>query len=172
VYWLIKFVQSLVRALNSEGTPGQVAAGMAMGAAVGLTPFINLHNVLVLSLVLLLNVSVPGAILGWFFCIPLGFVLDPVFDSIGQILLLDVPALSGLWSTVYNTPVLALTNLTNSVVVGSLVGWMVLAGPIFFLARWGVMRYRATIYARYKDAKLFKAIRASKLYNIYRLFRP
>ncbi len=172
MYWLIKLVQSLVRALNSEGTPGQVAAGIALGSIVGLTPFVNLHNALMLSLILIVNVSVPGAVLGWFGCIPLGFVLDPVFDAVGRSLLLDVPALSGFWATIYNTPVLALTNLTNSVVLGSLVGWAVLAVPIFLLARWGVGRYRATIYARYKDAKLFKAIRASKLYNFYRLFRP
>lgn len=172
MYWLVKLIQSLVRALNSEGTPGQVAAGMALGAVVGLTPIANLHNVLVLSLILVLNVSVPGAMLGWLCCIPLGFVLDPVFDSIGQTLLLDVPPLSGLWTAIYNTPVLALTNLNNSIVLGSLVGWMALAFPIFFLTRWGIERYRATIYARYRDAKIFKAIRASKLYNVYRLFRP
>jgi uncharacterized protein (TIGR03546 family) len=172
MYWLVKLIQSLVRALNSEGTPGQVAAGMALGAVVGLTPIANLHNVLVLSLVLVLNVSVPGAVLGWVCCIPLGFALDPVFDAIGRTMLLDVPPLNGLWGTIYNTPVLALTNLNNSIVLGSLVGWMALAFPIFFLTRWAVGRYRATIYARYRDAKLFKAIRASKLYNMYRLFRP
>lgn len=172
MYSLIKLIQSLVRALNSEGTPGQVAAGMALGAAVGLTPLVNLHNVLILSLVLVLNVSVPGAVLGWLCCVPLGFALDPVFDAVGRSLLLDVPALQGLWATIYNTPILALTNLNNSIVLGSLAGWMVLAFPMFLTARWGVGRYRATIYARYKDAKLFKAIRASRLYNLYRLFRP
>ncbi len=172
MYWLIKLIQSLVKALNSEGTPGQVGAGMALGAAVGLTPLINIHNVLVLIAVLLLNVSVPGALLGWFLCVPLGFALDPVFDAVGRALLMEVPALSATWSTIYNTPVLALTNLTNSVVLGSLVSWLVLAFPIFLLTRWGVGRYRATVYARYKDARFFKAIRASKLYNVYKLFRP
>ena len=172
MYWLLKLVQSLVKALNSEGTPGQVALGMALGSAVGLTPLVNLHNVLILSAVLLLNVSVPGAMLGWFLFIPLGFILDPVFDTIGQALLLDVPALSGVWATIYNTPVLALTNLNNSIVLGSLVGWVLLSLPIFLVARWGVARYRTTIYARYKDAKVFKAVRASRLYGWYRMFRP
>jgi hypothetical protein len=68
--------------------------------------------------------------------------------------------------------VLALTNLTNSVVLGSLVGWMLLAAPIFFLARSGVGWYRRTVYARYRDARFFKAVRASKLYELYRWFRP
>ena len=40
MYWAIKFIQSLVKALNSEGTPGQIAAGIALGACFGLTPLI------------------------------------------------------------------------------------------------------------------------------------
>jgi uncharacterized protein (TIGR03546 family) len=172
MYWLLKLIQSLVKALNSEGTPGQVAAGIALGSALGLTPLVNLHNVLILVAVLLLNVSVPGALLGWFVFVPVGFTLDPLFDGLGRALLLDVPALQGLWAAVYTTPVLALTNLTNSVVLGSLVGWMLLAAPIFFLARSGVGWYRRTVYARYRDARFFKAVRASKLYELYRWFRP
>ncbi len=67
---------------------------------------------------------------------------------------------------------MALANPTNTIVVGSLIGWIVLAIPIFFVARFGVGWYRRTIYERYKDAKIFRALRASKVYNLYRLFRP
>jgi len=49
----LKLLQQLVRTLNSDGTPGQVAAGIALGAAFGLTP------------------------------LPAGFALDPLFDAIG-----------------------------------------------------------------------------------------
>lgn len=169
---LVKMVQYLIKALNSEGTPGQIAAGIAVGAALGLTPLVNLHNVLILAAVMLLNMSVPGALLGWLLFVPFGFALDPVFDSIGTMLLLDTPALTGLFATMYNTPLLALFNFNNTIVVGSLAGWMVLAFPIFFLARWGVARYRATIYLRIKDTRFMKAVQASKVYNVYRLFRP
>ena len=172
MYWIVKLIQSLVKALNSEGTPGQVAAGMAMGACLGLTPLLNLHNLLVIGVILFFRVSVPGAMLGWLILTPVGFALDPVFDSIGTALLVDTAALQGVWGTAYNTPVVALANPTNTIVVGSFLGWVVLAAPIFFLARWGVGRYRRTIYERYKDAKVFRALRASKVYNVYRLFRP
>ena len=71
-----------------------------------------------------------------------------------------------------NTPIIALGNPTNTIIVGSVAFWMVSAVPIYFLARVGVGWYRRTVYARYKDAKLFKALRASKVYSVYRLFRP
>ena len=58
---LVKLVQSIVKALHSEGTPGQVAMGLAMGSIIGLTPLMNLHNAVLFGLVIILNVSFPGA---------------------------------------------------------------------------------------------------------------
>jgi len=41
---LLKLFQSLIRTLHSEGTPGQLAAAVALGAILGLTPLWNRHN--------------------------------------------------------------------------------------------------------------------------------
>jgi len=172
MYWIIKLVQNLVKALNSEGTPGQVAAGIAMGACLGLTPFLSLHNLLIVGIILFFRVSVPGATLGWLIFTPVGFALDPLFDRVGTSLLADTSALQGLWVFLYNAPLIALGNPTNTIIVGSIVVWLVSVVPIFFVMRWAVGRYRATIYERYKDARIFRAMKASKLYNVYRLFRP
>jgi uncharacterized protein (TIGR03546 family) len=144
---------------------------MAMGAVLGLTPLMNVHNLLVFSLVLLLNVSFGGAMLGWMAFVPVGFLLDPLFHAIG-VQLLQAPSLRELWTGWYNTPLVPYTNFNNTVVLGSVVSWLVLAIPIFFAARWGVARYRATIGARVQQSRLYKAITASKAYNVYRLFRP
>lgn len=169
---LLKLLQQLVATLNSEGTPRQVAAGMALGAVLGLTPLLNLHNLIMLGIIMMLNVSFPGAMLGLALAIPVGFALDPAFDWLGRALLLDTPALAPLWTRLANTPVVPLTNFNNTVVLGSFVAWVVLAIPIYFLARWGVDRYRTRVYARLKESRAFQAITASKLYNVYRLFRP
>src|SRR5439155_158816 len=83
------------------GTPGQIAAGIALGSILGLTPLVNLHNVIVFGLIVLLNVSLPGAMLGFALFIPVGFLLDPVFDRIGYTLLLETPALTPLWTRLY-----------------------------------------------------------------------
>jgi len=172
MYWIVKLVQALVKALNSEGTPGQVAAGIAMGACLGLTPLLSLHNLFIVGAVLFFRVSVPGGMLGWLLFTPVGFLLDPLFDRLGTVLIADTTALQGLWVFLYNAPVLALGNPTNTIVAGSVATWLVSALPIFFAMRWAISRYRATIYERYKDARFFRAMRASKAYNAYRLFRP
>jgi uncharacterized protein (TIGR03546 family) len=144
---------------------------MALGACLGLTPLLNLHNLVMVAAIALLNVSVPGAVLGWLVTIPLGFLLDPVFDAVGRELLVDASGLTPLWTTIYNTPILSFANLNNSVVLGSLIGWALLALPLYAVARLGVARYRATIYPRIARWRVFQVIRASKLYNVYRLFQ-
>ena len=169
---LLKLLQQVVATLNSEETPRQVAAGMALGAVLGLTPLVNLHNLVMLGVIMVFNVSFPGAILGLALAIPVGFALDPLFDWLGRALLLGTPALVPLWTRLANTPVVPLTNFNNTVVLGSLVAWAVLAIPIYFLARWAVDRYRTRIYARLQESRFFQAVTASKLYNVYRLFRP
>ena len=168
---ILKLIQSIIKTLHSEGTPGQVAAGMALGAALGLTPLMNVHNLVVFSLIVMLNVSFGGGMLGWALFVPLGFLLDPVFHAVG-LELLQAGSLRGLWTSMYNTPLVPYTNFNNTIVLGSVVGWLALALPIFFASRWAVARYRATIGERVQRSKFYQAITASKAYNIYRLFRP
>src|SRR5918997_4264627 len=100
---LLKLIQSISKTLHSEGTPGQVAAGIAIGSVLGLTPIFNLHNLVIFSLVVLLNVSFGGGMLGWALFVPVGFMLDPVFHAIG-LRLLENPSLRPLWTDWYNTP--------------------------------------------------------------------
>jgi uncharacterized protein (TIGR03546 family) len=167
----LKLLQSIISTLNSEGTPRQIAAGFALGAALGLTPLVNIHNLLVFAAACLLNVSFGGFLLGWTVFVPLGFALDPLFHAVG-LALLQAPALTGLWTALYNTTGVPLTNFNNSVVLGSFVSWVVLWLPIFLLARWLVVRYRAHVYERLKKMRFFQALAASKLYNTYLMFRP
>ena len=171
MFALLKLIQSIIKTLHSDGTPGQVGAGIALGAALGLTPLMNVHNLLVFSLIVLLNVSFGGGMLGWALFVPVGFLLDPVFNRIGESLL-TAPSLRPLWTTWYNTPLVPYTNFNNTVVLGSVVAWLVLAIPIYFGAKVGVTRYRATIGERVRQSKLYKAVTASQVYNWYKLFRP
>jgi uncharacterized protein (TIGR03546 family) len=109
--------------------------------------------------------------LAWAVFVPVGFLLDPVFDRIGHTLLFT-PSLTPLWTSLYNMPVVPLTNFNNTVTLGSLVFSLVFFLPLFFMSRWGIARYRATIGERVKQSKWYRAVTASKVYNLYRLFRP
>src|ERR1041384_3196051 len=167
---ILKLLQSLVKTLHSEGTPLQIGAGFALGAALGLTPLFNIHNLVILVLLTMLNVSFGAGLLAMAVCAPFGFLLDPVFDRIGHGLL-TAPGWLPLWTSLDNTPVLALLSFDNTVVLGSFVGWLVLALPLFLLARQGVLYYRATLGERVKRTRMYHAIVGSQAYNVYRWFR-
>jgi len=169
---LLKLLQSLAKTLHSEGTPTQIGLGVALGAALGLTPIANAHNLLVLLFLAVLNVSFGAGMLAWGVFVPVGFMLDPVFDRVGRWLLVDATSLRPLWTTWDNTPVLALTNFNNTVVLGSVVVWLALFVPLWLASRFAVVRYRATVGERIHESHFYKVLSASSLYNVYRWFRP
>jgi len=169
---ILKLLQSLVKTLHSDGTPGQIAAGIALGAALGLTPIASAHNLIILLLLAVLNVSFASGMLAWAVFVPFGFMFDPLFHKLGRLLLVDTQALRPMWTAMDNVPGLALTNFNNTVVLGSFVAWLVLFLPLYFAARVGVVRYRETIGKKVMGSRIYKAIAASKLYNVYTLFRP
>lgn len=168
----LKLVQSLIKELHSDGTPMQIALGAALGAALGLTPIANVHNAIVLALLLILNVSFGAGMLAWGLFVPLGFILDPLFDRLGHKLLMETPALTPMWTSWFNAPLVPYTSFNNTVVLGSVVGWLVLFIPITLLVRFLIVRYRATYGERVRRSKFYKAVTASQAYNVYRWFNP
>ncbi len=168
---LINFLRSMFKALNSDGTPGQVGMGMAIGLAFGLTPLMSLHNVVVLCVAMLTTVSFPGVMLGWVVAVPVGFMLDPLFDRVGMALL-TTDALAPVFTWIVNTPVIALSALNNSIVLGSLVTWIVLLIPAYFAFKVLVARYRAHIFAHVQRWRVVQVLKTSRLYTLYQLFRP
>ena len=168
----LKLLQSLIKELHSDGTPLQIALGAALGAALGLTPIANIHNALIVALLLVLNVSFGAGMLAWGLFVPIGFVLDPLFDRIGHRLLVETPALTPLWTSWFNAPLMPYTNFNNSVVLGSVVGWLALFVPIAALVYYLVVRYRATYGERVRQSRFYRAVTASQAYNVYRWFSP
>ncbi|HSJ64092.1 MAG TPA: TIGR03546 family protein [Gemmatimonadaceae bacterium] len=167
---LLKLLQSLVKTLHSDGTPHQIALGLALGAALGLTPVVNVHNAVVLVLLIMLNVSFGAGLLGWAVFTPIGFLLDPLFHRIGAALLLDTPGLQPLWTRLDHTPLVPFTNFGNTVVLGSVVGWLALFLPIYALGRVAVRRYRTTYGARVQQWRVVQALKASRIYNVWQWF--
>lgn len=167
----LKLLQSLFQTLHSEGTPRQVAAGMMLGAGIGLTPLLSAHNLVLFAALALLNVSFGGGMLGLALFTPLGFLLDPLFDRVG-LALLEAPGLRGLWTAWYNVPLLPYTNFNNSVTLGSFVVWLVLAVPLYLASQRAIAHYRVTFGERVLNSRFMKALKASKVYNIYAWFVP
>ena len=64
------------------------------------------------------------------------------------------------------------TNFNNTVVLGSVVCWMVLFVPIFFAGKRGVVVYRRDYAKRVEQSRFMRAVKASKAYNVWSWFNP
>jgi uncharacterized protein (TIGR03546 family) len=82
-------------------------------------------------------------------------------------LLVDLDSLKNLWTFLYNFPLVALSRYNNTVVAGSLAVALLLAIPLFFLAKSGVKYYRENIDQKMEKWKIVKAIKGSKIYSFY-----
>lgn len=167
---VFKYLNKLLKLLNSETAPSQLAAGLCFGALVGFSPFWSLHNLVLFLLVCLLRVNFSMFFLGFGVFSLLAFSLDPVFDSFGYWLLVDFSAARSLWLFFASTPVLPFFRFNNTIVVGSLVSGLLIFIPLFAWAVWAIKKYRNRWREQILSSKSFKAIKATKIYAWYEKF--
>ena len=115
---LIKQIISLIKLLHSDTGQNQIASGLAFGVFLGFAPFLSLQTFLVLFIVFIFRVQLGAAFLSAFFFKFVAFLLDPVADILGRSVL-ESSGLRGLWSSMYNVPLLPMTRFNNSIIMGS-----------------------------------------------------
>lgn len=166
----LKILSKFFKALRSNQSPKQLAWGFVLGMIIGLTPLANLHNLVVLFLIIIININAAMAIAAFILFSLFAYLLDPLFHSLGYWLLVDLEGLRPLWLFVSTTPGLAWANLNNTVVLGSLVVALLLIVPMYFFTKWWVRQYREKIDARLQKWKVFQILKGSKLYQLYNKF--
>ena len=164
---VLKFLSKLIMILRAGASPAQIAGGLTLGMFLGFMPLFNLYSLFVVLLLLLLNANLSMAILGLTCFSLFSFLLDSVFHDIGYYLLVDVPALTAFWTTLYNMPLFPFTRFNNTVVLGSLVSAIILSIPLFLLTRRGVIVYREKLEPKLQRLKIFQVIKGSNLYQLY-----
>ncbi len=169
--FILEFIAKLIKILRSEIAPSQIAWGFALGMIIGLTPFLSLHNLLILILIIILKVNIATVIFSFGIFSGIAYLADPLFHSFGFYLLVDVGSLHGMWTTLYNVPIIALSRFNNTVVMGSLVFSIILIFPVFLLIKKSVIAYRENIDAKIKNWTIFKLIKGSKIYSWYEKIR-
>lgn len=164
--FLLKQIFSLVKLLNSDTGHNQIAAGIACGLILGFAPVFSLQTVLVIFVLFFFRIQIGAATLAAFFFKFIAWMLDPAFHHVGAAVL-EMESLNGLFTTMYNMPIVPLTRFYNSIVMGSGLVSILLAVPTFFLSKKLIVKYRQTVVARYQQTKFWKAVKATKFYGWY-----
>jgi uncharacterized protein (TIGR03546 family) len=163
---ILKQLFAFIKLLNSDTGTVSLAAGMTCGFILGMTPSLSLHSLIIFLVLFFFRIQIGAALVTAFFFKFVAFILDPAFHAVGS-KVLELPSLQGLYTSLYNLPLIPFTRFNNSIVMGSAVITFVLAPFVFIMSRIFILKYRATVVARFKESKLWKAIEATKFYQWY-----
>ncbi|WP_019528424.1 TIGR03546 family protein [Dasania marina] len=166
---MLTIIAKLIKLLNSNANPSQLALAVCFAAAMGLTPLSAPHNILLLFLLLLLRINLSLFLLSWGFFTVIAYVFDPVSHSIG-LTLLQADSLQSLWQLLYNNNVWRFLGFNNTLILGSSVVSLLIAIPLFFLSRLLIIKYRSHLLQRVSQSRLGLWLKGGKIYNTYQTF--
>ncbi|MGE5839423.1 MAG: TIGR03546 family protein, partial [Deltaproteobacteria bacterium] len=156
-----------IKLLREGQTPGQIAGGFALGSILGFSPMFTLQGAVIWLVILVLDVNLAAALLSVTLFALFAYLLDPLFHLLGYALLVQVDALRGIWTSLYNMPIAPLTRFNNTVVMGSLVFALVCAFPVYFGMKRFVVAYRTHVGSRIEKWKVYQVIKQSALVQLY-----
>ena len=133
ILWTIKLINSVRKAIAGRKHPSQLAWGVALGALVGIIPHGNLLAVVLVLLVLTLRVNHAMVALVGIAVTMLASRLDPTFDTVGR-WFFEQPRVAAALATLWQYPLIAWTDLNNTVVMGSFLIGLVALVPLYLIA--------------------------------------
>jgi uncharacterized protein (TIGR03546 family) len=163
---LLKQFYNFLRLLNSDTGTVQIAMGVAAGFVLGMTPFFSLQSVLIFVALFLFRIQIGAAFTSAFFFSFVAYLLDPLFHSVGT-QILETQALQGLFTDLYNMPVVPYSRFNNTIVMGSGVVAFVLSPLIFLSAFFGVRQYRVLVVDKIRKSKLWMSLQGTTVYQWY-----
>jgi len=144
-------------ALNHAGRPWQISLAIALALIVGFTPFVSLHNILIILVVLILNIHLGIFILFSGVFSAIAYIFDPLFHKIGLAILTN-DSLNSLFTIFYNNPILNLTQFNNTLMMGSLLISLILFIPVLFIINKLIVKYREVLAIRLQNISLLNKI--------------
>jgi len=164
LFWL-NWLKGLIHAFNADTSPNQTAGAFALGATIGLIPKSNLSALIMFLITWVFRVNLGVAMLSIGVFSLLGYATDPWTEQFGYWLLTGVPALQGLWTTLYNLPVVPYFSFNNTLVMGNLATGLLLAVPLFIGMRTAIVLYHQRYRQRLMESRLMNLIKASDTYQ-------
>ena len=163
---ILQQIFQLVKLLNSDKGTNQIAAGIALGLLLGFSPVMSLQTGLAILIMLFFRVQIGAALLSAFFFKFAAYLIDPAADALGQ-KVLEMDGLRGLFTTLYNMPIIPFTRFNNSIVMGSGLLAIILMPIVFVLSKILIIKYRVQVVERFKGTPVWRAIQATGFYKWY-----
>jgi uncharacterized protein (TIGR03546 family) len=152
----LKWVTKFLAGINANKRPGEIAAGVAFGFLLALQPGWTIAGILLFALAFMLKINMPALFLSLFLFTLASPVLDVPSDLVGGFIL-NQAALQGVFTYLYNLPLVPYTRFNDTLVMGGLALGLLAWLPLFFAFRALVGIYRNTVREKIANSNLFKA---------------
>lgn len=159
---MLKYIIKLLKALNSNRHPGEIAHAVCCGLILGFLPKTNLTWYIITFLFLFLRIN-KGTLtlltLAFSFLAP---VFDSVFDKLGYAVLMWEPVASFMASAL-EFPGFHFLKLNNTIVMGALVSSIALYLPVYGFSRLFIFVWRKYLVPALRKTKAVQLISKMKL---------
>ncbi|MDA7817516.1 TIGR03545 family protein [Sulfurimonas sp.] len=148
-------IRKLFNALNSSGKSWQLSAAIVLAMFGGFLPTSSLILFDLLFLALVLNVNFGLFLMSFVVFSGLGYLFDPIFESIGYSVLTQ-DSLNGIFTSMYNSPIFRWSEFNYTLVTGSLVVSSILAIPMMLILNKLITLYRDKIGQKLNEWRFTK----------------
>ena len=80
---MLTLIAKLLKALNSDDNPSQIALAVVFAAFIGITPLASPHNIIILLIALVIRIHLPMFILSVGLFTLVAYLIDPISHLIG-----------------------------------------------------------------------------------------
>ncbi|MDR1315421.1 MAG: TIGR03546 family protein [Spirochaetales bacterium] len=152
----LKLITNFLGGINANKRPGEIAAGIAFGFLLAAQPGWTIAAIVFFCIAFMLKINMPALFLSLF----LFSLASPVLDIPSGLLggfILNLPALRGFFTVLYNLPLVPYTRFNDTLVMGGLALGIIAWLPLFFAFRVLVGIYRNTVREKIVTSNFFKA---------------
>ena len=127
-------------------------------------PFWTPHNIVLLFLAFIINLNFALLLIGLFFFSGIAYILDPLFHQIG-LAVLTSEGMQEFWNECFSNSIFLFGRLNNTLVMGSLIFFVISAVPLFFLINFLIGKYREHLMGILEKIPFLKSLKLAKAFN-------
>ncbi len=168
LFWVLRPVRFLLKALRTDDSPRQLAMGVALGLLIGLVPKGNLIALSLAAVLLATRVNLAAGAGSAFVFSWIGLLLDPLAHRIGNSFLSLAP-LEGIFAFLYSLPLMPWTGFNNTVVMGNLLIGLWLFLPMYCVSEHAFERWTPRVRAWVKRRKIVQLLSGAEFMAQWRI---
>jgi len=153
--------RDILKVLQNDASPVQIAFGAVLGVFFGLVPGI-LMKCFIFVLIMILRVNIGAAFASAAVFGLIGLFTDPLSDKIGYFIL-NTDSLLPFWISLYNVPVVPFTKFNNTVVMGNIALSFIFFVPVYLLSNGFIAYYRKNWRDKVAKWRIVKLLTASSI---------